>query len=446
MKIKLLYFLFLMALGISTAQNRFELASQKQKVSIPFQYVNNLIILKVAVNGVVLNMIFDTGIKQTILINVKTTDSLNLNHLKSKKFTGVGADNPIIEGLSSAHNIVQLHNQIVNKDAKIYMIADFDFKFSEYIGVPVNGFIGGELIKNFMVQIDYNKKKLIFYKQGKFIQKKLKKYQVYDLEIVRDKPYVQAFLQPNKKTPSTQLKFLIDTGNSDAVWLFSASKPSIPVTQKRIDDYFGLGFSGDIKGQRIKAARFGFDTKHKFKNVYVALPDSIYFRSVIRNFSFDGLIGNEVLRRFKVIFDFRHKKLYLKKNRNFYHDKFLFNDTGIFLIYDGKIVVKQKQIETYFETDVHNNKTFVTGETAYTFVYKMLDRIVIQYIRKGSPADRAGLMEGDILLEINGQSVYDYRLDELEKRFFYHNKKHLRFLIERKGMRMEYNILNTKQL
>ncbi len=429
------------------AQDQFRFVENTPKIEIPFELINNLIILKVEINNVKLNMIFDTGIKQTILINLKSIDSIHLKDLKTKQFSGIGKDNLAIEGLSSTNNKINLDYKIQNKNALVYIITGVDFHFSESIGININGFIGGELIKDFLVKIDYKRHKMVFYKRDQFDFKKLKRRRKFHLEIINDKPYVKAFFQVHKNAPRLDsLKFLIDTGNSDALWLLNKSKLQMPSGQKTVEDYFGLGFSGAIKGQRAKAYQFGFDIKLKFKNVYVALPDSVYFKHIVANNPFDGLIGNEILRRFYVWFDYTGKTMYLKKYGHNYRQPFLFNDTGLYLAYDGKIPVKVKKLVTQFNTNQDNQRINIFQEETYVYQYKMVDRIVINYIRKNSPADRAGLMQGDILLKINDVDIYQYRLDELEKQFFYHNKTHLNFLIKRKGLILSFNVYNTGQL
>ncbi len=442
-----IFFLLLFFSGSKVlAQDKYELVPGGQEVAIPFELINNLIILDVEINQVPLKLIFDTGVKQTILINLKPTDSLHFRNLEQTAFSGVGNEKTYISGFSSSHNFINLHRQIRNKDAKIYVITGMDFHFSESIGINVNGFIGGELIKDYIVKIDYKQKKIFFYRHENFNRKKLKRYRRFPLQIVNDKPYVQAWLQVQKNMPKRELKFLIDTGNSDDIWVFAVDSLQISAGQKRIDDYFGLGFSGEIEGQRIKIYRFGLDKKMKFKYAYTGLPGRVYFEHIIKRNSFDGIIGNEVLRRFFVVFDYRNQEMYLKKYYRNYRDKFLFNNTGIHLAYDGKIPVKVQEFVTQFEAVESTGETNVEINKSFIYKYEMQDKIVIKHVRKNSPADRAGLLKGDILLEINGESVYPYRLDELEKRFFYHTQKHLEFLIERYGMKFRFKVYNTKQL
>jgi len=446
-KIKGYLLLFLLQTLFVSAQNQFILKNDTNKVSIPFKLINNLIILNVDINNVPLNLIFDTGVKQTVLINLKSTDSINLKNLKTRQFAGIGKDNVYIEGLTSSGNIINISNTIYNKSALIYIITGVDFHFSESIGVYINGFIGGELIKDYLVKIDYKRKKLEFYKPETFNYKKLKRYQKFPLEIINDKPYLLTKVQSQKNALVVDsIKLLIDTGNSDALWLFNRKKIKMPAQQKTVSDYFGLGFSGEILGKRAKIHRFFLDKKYRFKNVYAGLPDSIYFSHIIAQNPFDGLLGNEILRRFYVWFDYKKQMMYLKKYSKNYRNAFVFNDTGINLVYDGKIPVLVRKLETNFNAKLVRESIDIIREETYVYEYRFVDRIVINYIRKDSPADKAGLMMGDIILKINNIDIYQYRLDELEKEFFYHNKKHLNFLIKRKGLILSFDVYNTNQL
>jgi len=443
---RFLWLFLLMHINLQ-AQNTFKFVTNTDKIEIPFKFISNLIIVEAEVNNVKLNLIFDTGVKQTVLINLKSPDSINLKNLKTKMFSGIGKEKIGIDGLSSRHNKINLSYKIQNTDATFYIITGVEFHFSESIGFNINGFIGGELIKDYLVKIDYKHHKLIFYKPALFDYNKLKRYHHYPLEIINDKPYIYAQIQNRKKSAVTKpLKFLLDTGNSDNIWLLTPKNLEMTHTQKSVRDYFGLGFSGSIEGKRTKIYKFIFDKKYKFKYVYLGLPDSIYFSHIIAKNPFDGLIGNEILRRFFVWFDYKNKRIYLKKYHKNYGARFVFNDIGLNLIYDGKIPVKVKKVVTEFDSRSSNENTTVYTEESYVYRYKIVDRFVINYIRKDSPADKAGLMKGDILLKIDDVNIYQYRLDELEKKFFYHNRKHLNFLIKRKGLILSFNVTNSTQL
>ncbi len=429
-------------------QNHFYIKKPEAKVEIPFKLIGNLIIVKVNVNDSDLNLIFDTGVKQTILLNLAKKDSLYFKKIKKRLFVGVGNEKHRIEAIKTIDNKINLNNKISSTDAEVYLITNAEFTFSEKMGIPVFGFIGGDLIKNFILKIDYRKKKLVFYSPDNFNTALWKRYIKIPVDIYKDKPYIKADIQFSKKTPKKTLNLLIDTGNSDPVWIFQNDSLKVPSQQSRIKDYFGLGLNGDITGERIKAYRFIISPKIHFKRVITGLPDSVYYKNLIKNHPFDGIIGGEVLKRFKIYFDYKNKSIYLKKRWLDFYRKFPFNESGLYLAYEGKIPLKIKRILTTIDTRELSSggNNIIIDNSDFVYEYKFFDKIVVHYIRPDSPADKAGFAVGDVILEINGESVYQYKLNKLEDKFLYKSRKKLSFIIERNGVFLKLKLNTLEQL
>ena len=82
-KIFSLFFFLILAGNQHYAQGEFRfLDTEKESVTVPFTLVNNMIVLRAKVNGTTLSFIFDTGIKKSILFNLKLTDSLTLKNIQ----------------------------------------------------------------------------------------------------------------------------------------------------------------------------------------------------------------------------------------------------------------------------------------------------------------------------------------------------------------------------
>ncbi len=426
-------------------QNIFTLKSdEKAFVEIPFKKINNLIIINVEINDIPLNLIFDTGVKQTILLNFKEADSLNLKKLKTRIFVGAGNKKKNITAVKSIDNRIKIGKKIISTNADVFLIKNEDFKFSENLGVPIFGFIGGDLIDDFLVEINYHKNILRFYSINSENIRKFRSYKKIDIDIIEDKPFVEAKIFFDK-THTKQVKLLLDTGNSDALWLFNSKHLKVPAYLKRIPDYFGLGFNGEIQGERFKLKQLKLPGNIKLKDIYTALPDSIYYKDLIRNNPFDGIIGGEILRRFKIVLDYRHKKLFLKRKFWSYFAEFPFNDSGLQLIYAGKVPVKiAKTVSKFDKVDYDKqNQIIILTKTELIYEYKLIDKIIVEYVRPESPAYKAGFVKGDVILKINGHNVYNYNLNQLENKFLYKTGKNLRFLIKRNGLIMELKLENT---
>jgi C-terminal processing protease CtpA/Prc len=92
-----------------------------------------------------------------------------------------------------------------------------------------------------------------------------------------------------------------------------------------------------------------------------------------------GSIGGEILRRFEVIIDYPHQKLYLKPNR-YLKDPIYYNRAGLEIV-----------------APMPDFPYFLVGQ-----------------IERGSPADLAGLKPQDQLVSINGAPVSEYSLGEIQ--------------------------------
>ena len=150
-----------------------------------------------------------------------------------------------------------------------------------------------------------------------------------------------------------------------------------------------------------------------------------------------GSVGSEVLRRFTVIMDYRNQTMTLKKNKHF-EDSFYYNMAGLTLEHDGLIPVKEVD---YFKINPVTMTTEKREASAIFDVYKsptlqffLAPKFVVAEVRKGSPADMAGIMTGDEVLSINGKASYKYKLYEVTSLFSSKAGKTITLEIVRNGI------------
>lgn len=111
---------------------------------------------------------------------------------------------------------------------------------------------------------------------------------------------------------------------------------------------------------------------YKFRNVPVNVFEDLY--NVTSYPHLGGLIGNDLLRRFNVTVNYEKREIHLLPNSH-YNDAFDYAYSGIELYY-------------------------VEG------------RIIIGDVAKGSPAEAAGLLEGDVVVAVNtnfSQNMTQYK-------------------------------------
>ncbi|WP_293873774.1 aspartyl protease family protein [Flavobacterium sp.] len=401
---------FLVFLFFSVApsvQSQFQITNGKEKVALPFQLINNLIFIQVVVNGQELTFLLDTGVEQTVLFSLDDKNEIKLFDVQKLKLKGLGS-NEEVESYKSSKNKVQI-NDFVDFDHVLYLILDQKFNFSSQIGIPVNGIMGYNFFKNHLVEINYERKKIIIYNHNykpllKIIQRKF----IQDsINIEESKPYLISNIKANNQIfPS---KLLVDTGNSDAVWIFRSKFNTIELPQKNIQDYLGRGFSGNIFGKRARINSFEFGKKI-FEYPLVTFPDSISIQNA--NFVQDriGSVGGEILSRFIIIFDYLNGKIYTRSN-NKLHDPFHFNMSGIDVEHAGLEWVKETADENPNQgIKIYSNGNDQNIENSLKIRFTLKPIFKISNIRVDSEAEKSGLKVGDRILKINREPAQGFTI------------------------------------
>lgn len=407
MRLKLVFF-FLMFSIATFSQSEFHLVNPTKKVVVPFKLINNLIFIPLQVNGEELTFLLDTGVEQTVLFSLDDKNEVKLFEVEKLKLKGLGSRDAI-DSYKSSKNKVAIKN-FVDLNHEIYIILDQEINFSSQVGIPVNGIIGYNFFKNHIVEINYVAKKIIIYDHSnQKIKRYLQKKFVRDSIAIEDnKPYcISTIKSDGRLIPS---KLLIDTGNSDAVWIFASKTDKIKVPEKNIDDFLGRGFSGDVYGKRGRIESFEFGGK-TFNQPLVTFPDSTSVRSVNFVSNRVGSVGSEVISRFTVVFDYENNAIYTKPN-NKIKEPFHFNMSGIEVEHAGLEWVKQTanaDIKIY--TSVKDEK--IQSNLKIHFELKPVFKIAS--VRIGSEAEKAGLKIGDKILKINNHISHDFTIEKINE-------------------------------
>ncbi len=414
-----------MCLPILGMSQRYELPQGQKYQKIKFQLINNLIIVPVEVNGSKLSFVLDSGVNKPILFNLTDQDSLQINNVSEITIRGLGEGEPI-KALSSDGNTFRLKN-IGNKDQLLYVIMDRSLNFSTSLGIPVHGIIGYDLFRDFVVDINYTKRIIKFYDPDTYVYKSDKKRETLPLSIVKRKAYVDAnvFIDDVDNLP---VRLLVDTGSSDAIWLFEDDHIGIP--DQNYEDFLGKGLSGDIFGRRTKVNSIKLGS-FALRDAKAAFPDKESFGSVKNLGNRNGSVGGEVLKRFNIIFDYHNQKITLRKN-GMYKNPFHYNLSGITLQHDGVRYVSERitngnGVVREDKSSFGNVQILFENSTRLSLV----PEIVVSGIRAGSPAETAGLREGDVILAVNGKSIHKYKIQEIMQMLDEKEGKKIRVLIER---------------
>lgn len=354
-------------------RNHLYFTSRASSVTVPFQYVNNLMVIPLRINNSdTLRFILDTGVKTALITGLSGGEVVQLNGTRKIKIRGLG-EGEELEALLSYGNRFDILSQVRGDNHDVLVLTDDIFFLSTKLGMHVHGIIGYDVFKNFIVEIDYQLQRLTLHRPEKF---KRKPANLIPMAIDDGKPYVQAEveIEEGKKLP---MRLLIDTGASYALALETLSDPRLTLPARTIDAYLGRGLSGDIWGKqgRIKSFSIG---KYKFKNLVAAFPDSLATIQITGMAKRNGQIGAEVLKRFKLIIDYPNGRLFLRPSEA-YKKPFYHSLSGV------EIISPMPGVPVY-----------QVGE-----------------ISRLSPAEAAGLQRGDELLDINGRKTFLLSLNQI---------------------------------
>lgn len=415
-------FLLLPILG---AGQTFALPEGQKSEKLKFRLVNNLIVIPIEVNGTELSFLLDSGVNKPILFNLSEKDSVQINNVSEITIRGLGDGQPI-KALRSKENTFRIKN-IKNDDQQLYVVMDKDMNLSPSLGLPIHGIMGYDLFRDFVVAINYGNRTIKFHDPEFYSYRENRKQETLPLSIIKKKAYVDGnlFLKEAEELP---VKLLVDTGSSDAIWLFEDDDIFIP--EKYYEDFLGRGLNGNVYGKRtkvnsIKLGRFAL------KDAKAAFPDKESYRSIQNLGNRNGSVGGEVLKRFNIIFDYQRNKITLRKNGNF-DAPFHYNLSGLNLQHDGMRYVAEsisdsRGIVYSDKREFGNVQLLFENQTRLSLV----PEIIVSGIRAGSPAHEAGLKEGDVILAVNGKRVHRYKLQEVLEMLNQKEGKRIKLLIER---------------
>ncbi|MDO5510005.1 MAG: aspartyl protease family protein [Weeksellaceae bacterium] len=374
MKFFYLFIFFLLSSGLCAQElSRSTVQSSRKSFTIPFQLINNLIVMEVEVNSsATLNFILDSGSGYTLITDYTNIDELIIREGKTILLGGLGKGMGV-ELYDSRNNQLRF-GRAMYEDAQILLLMDSKLQLSERMGIPVHGVIGYEILKDFVVEINYVTKRLTFYQPAYFAaieSRKFRRYDVTPFEMHQRKPYVHAQFQLTDKDSLKEKLVLLDSGGWDSFWLFQDFDEDLKIPEPNFIDTLGYGLVGEITGRRARAEIIDVFNR-KLERIPGAFPDSLSIQNLTRTPGRKGSIGGELLSRFHLVFDYPNSRVLHRTNRNI--NRVIYHNLS------GITIIKP---------------------------FHHLPLIQIVNVRENSPAYNAGVRKGDYLDYLNGNFAPD---------------------------------------
>jgi len=373
--------------------------AQNQEITrVPFLLNNDHIIIRLSINdSPLMNFMFDSG-AGGILINKNFSDSIGLEAVSEKLNTGaVGTHTvSILKGNTIKVGEAQISGINMMRDEKEFEELDG--------GEEIAGIIGFHILSRFVVKVDYNTSELILYNRSNY------SYEgegvVMPIVLTYNLPLIISSIKVNNDTEFEGF-FLVDTGARSDLIISSPTVNKYNMIDAVGDHYIlktEVGSSGKkakIMFGRVKQLKF---SENIFSNVPVILSQA---ESGVLSFDgIDGIIGNRILKRFNIIFDYPRSFIYLEPNGN---------------------------LDKRYNVNVSGFNIFFRGGKPF-----------VKNIIEHSPATRAGLKNGDEIIAIEGVVVEEIESNTIRNYFKIEGKK-IELVIKR-GSKLKYTEIRLRSL
>jgi hypothetical protein len=353
--------LLVIALTLGCAAQQKQAAVGMAAVTIPFELVDNRVIVDVTVNGKPFKALLDTGANAAM--SNGAAKELGLSVADAGSGSGVG-EQQVKMGRSTVKEFSVGGQKFEGVE---FLVAPFDDMPPVFGTKHFDFLFGNPLYERYVVTADYIAKTLTLHDAKSFSYKG--SGTVLHIERPQGIPVIDA------KLDGVAGRFGVDTGARSALIVYGPFGAKNKLAEKygaHVEGVTGWGLGGPVRSllARAKSLEMGATS---VQDIVIRL--STQKGGLTTGSSMDGLIGPDVLKQFMVTFDYSRKQMMLEKNAN-YGKRNTWDRLGAWLGQQG-------------------------------------DHFVVIDVIDGSAAAKGGLKKDDEVLAVEGKRAADLVLPEL---------------------------------
>ena len=354
--------------------------------SFSFTMLNGgVILVRAGVNDYAdsLNFILDTG-SGGISLDSATVKDLGIPITPSEK---------TIKGIGGIRKVSFLNNATLRLPGLAvenlnFHVNDYEILTSVY-GIKIDGIIGYSFFSQYIVNINYDFLQINVFSKGEYkypsggfmLYPMFTALPMQSLQFTDDRKFVQRFYLDT----GAGLNFLLSESYlNDSAVLKKRRKPPVVTQAEGVGGKMSMRLT-TIKELKVGPYRFRWVPTYLFKDEYN-----------VTNYPFvGGLLGNDILRRFNITFNYAKQQVHILPNLHF-KDEFDYAYSGL-------------------------------------SVYFIDEKIVVDDVVPASPAEKAGFKKEDIIVAINNNTSNNI---QAYKTIMQTLGQKLKFLVIRDGMPM----------
>lgn len=305
--------------------------------------------------------IFDTGAQPTLLDDA-LADSMGVHVTPAGSTTGAGRGTTRVGDAGP----LTLDVSGVPLGPITVRVAPLDSLLGATSGRSIPGVVGSRFFREHVVELDFDA--LVMHVSDPRTFHPPRGAIAVPLDVEGDIPYARGWLTApdGRRIP---LRMLVDLGAKSSLLLtepFVASQHLDAAFPHRVESPLGAGMGGPTRYAFARAPLLEVATSA----APLRLPETLVGLSVggtLRSTQYDGLLGADVLARYRVTFDYARRQMYL---------------------------VPRVAPPPRAELDM-SGLYLVSGRAPRRFI--------VQEVRAGSPAQAAGVLPGDVLVTLDGR-------------------------------------------
>ncbi|MGB3801903.1 MAG: PDZ domain-containing protein, partial [Lewinella sp.] len=328
------------------------------------------------------------------LLDRTMTDLLDINYMRTFEVRGSDLNEMLTAHLATGVNM-RLADRLLARNRTILVLEENYFNFERITGTTIHGILGADFLMRFIVELDFRRQIMILHDPSKF--RLSRSYQEIPADFVRNRPFLYIDVGVLSGQP-TRRKLLMDTGAGLSLLMHTYPDSNhIDLPEQTIPTYIASGLGGTLEGS-VGRSRLVSLADREMSNVvtYFQQVDSINAQFVSQR---EGIIGNQILRRFRVVVDYVHRKVYLRPDGGRWKQKFRFDRSGLSILAGGK-----------------NLRSFTVSNVV-----------------PGSPAEQAGIQVRDRIRSVNGVPVSLLSLESVIRKLQRRPGKRIKMRIYRSG-------------
>lgn len=333
----------------------------KAQIILPFEEKGDLLVVRLTINKMEGQFIFDTGASNTVIDSALAVN-LGLKAEGTNRSASTG-------GRASFKYISNYKIGITEKDeitCKKIIFSNLT-ALHELVGVEFAGIIGFDILNKYITKIDYETKTISLYTL--LNKSEIEKYTTIPFDFKNGIPIPQfniSFTLNNGEKFNGPILF--DSGAASTLIVNTPFKETNQLSKKIGKTVMFQGrdlyTENRLEQANIKSIQIG---PYTFENLPITLTST---KSGVSSYPYYlGLLGNKVINRFNIIVDYTSKLIYFKPNKNF-------------------------------------NLPFEFPLSGIRFK-KVKNEIRIAYIATGSEAEKLGLKRNQQILSVDGYTGND---------------------------------------